>query len=271
METVQELITQHKGYKYLNSNGISPYQNYAYDLKSRRIMMTELDTDPSHDCGSGWNLATLKWISDNCLKFDGIIVECSIPKTAQIILPDNSNGKFRTDKIKIKKLYTIESLFPFLKDIKTRLKDYKPTNPIMAETMPEPNKIKKIMAQVGAQVGDQVRDQVWAQVGDQVGAQVGDQVRDQVGDQVRAQVGDHVWAQVGAQVWAQVGAQVGDQVRDQVWVCSYKTIADFFNIDYDHPAFELVRLGIMVVNILGKFKIFGKGGKYLGEVDSKKK
>ena len=231
METVQELITQHKGYKYLNSNGISPYQNYAYDLKSRRIMMTELDTDPSHDCGSGWNLATLKWISDNCLKFDGIIVECSIPKTAQIILPDNSNGKFRTDKIKIKKLYTIESLFPFLKDIKTRLKDYKPTNPIMAETMPEPNKIKKIMAQVG----------------------------------------DQVWAQVGAQVWAQVGAQVGDQVRDQVWVCSYKTIADFFNIDYDHPAFELVRLGIMVVNILGKFKIFGKGGKYLGEVDSKKK
>ena len=226
-ETLQELVAQRRGYKYLDKNGISPYQNYAYDLKSRRIMVTEVDTDPSNSCGPGWNLATLKWIADNCLKLDGGIVEFAIPKTAQIIVPHDSDGKFRTDKIKIVKVHPVEASFPLLKDINGRLKNYKPINPITAETMPPANKIKKIRAQV------------WAQVGDQVGAQVGDQV----------------------------GAQDGDQVGDQVRVCAYQAVAEFFNLDYDHPAFDLIRLGIMVVNVLGKFKVFGNGGKYLGEVE----
>ena len=96
-----------------------------------------------------------------------------------------------------------------------------------------------------------------------------DQVRDQVGAQVRAQVRDQVGDQVWAQVWDQVGDQVGDQVWDQVWdqvrVCAYHAIKEFFNLDYDHPAFNLIRLGIMVVRVKGIFKVFGKNGKYLGE------
>ena len=80
---------------------------------------------------------------------------------------------------------------------------------------------------------------------------LGESVGDQVRDQVRAQVG----AQVGAQVWA------------QVWVCAYHAVKEFFNLDYDHPAFELIRLGIMVVKVLGKFKVFGKSGKFLGEFE----
>jgi hypothetical protein len=228
METLQELVAQRRGYKFLAADGTSPYQKYKYDLKSRLVMVTNLDVNPSFDCGAGWNLATLKWIGDNCLKLDGIIIECSIPKTAKICVPNNSDGKFRTDKMKIKKIHRIDSAFPLLKNIEKRLKDYKPTNPINAEKMPEPNKIKMIMAQVGAQV--------WAQIRDQVGAQVGASVR------------------------AQVGAQVG--------VCTYKALAEFFDITYVHSAFELIRLGIIVVNVLGKFKVFGKNGKYLGEVTS---
>ena len=215
-ETVQELIAQRRGYKYLDSKGVSPYQDYTYDIKSRRQMTTELNTDPTYGCGKGWNLATLKWIADNCLRVDGIIIECSIPKMARIILPENSNGKFRTDKIKIKKVHEIESLFPYLKDLKSRLRDYKPTNPITAETMPPPSKVKKIMAQVRAQVG----------------------------------------AQVGAQVWAQVG------------IITYYAISKLLGLDYDHPAFELIRLGVIVVSIQGKFKVFGKEGKYLGEIEA---
>jgi hypothetical protein len=72
-------------------------------------------------------------------------------------------------------------------------------------------------------------------------------------------VWDQVWDQVGAQVWDQVGAQVR--------VCSYRAVTDFFNLDYDHPAFQLIRLGIMAINVLGKIKVFGKNGKFLGEVD----
>ena len=227
METLQELVAQRRGYKFLAADGTSPYQHHKYDLKSRRIMETEIDNDTTQDCGAGWNLATLEWITNNCLKLDGIIVECSIPKTAIICVPDNSDGKFRTDKIKIEKIHRIDSAFPLLKNIKKRLKDYKPVNPITAEKMPEPDKIKKIMAQVGAQV--------WAQVGDQVGTQVRTQVRDQV--------------------W------------DQVGMIAYYAVKLFMQLDYEHPAFDLIRMGVMVIKVKNKLKVFGKNGKYLGGID----
>ena len=221
-ETLEELVAQRKGYKYLSEDGVSPYQGFTYDLKSRKqITANTLNTDILSDCGAGWNLATLKWIADNCMKLDGIIVECEIPKKAKIIVPVKSDGKFRTDIIKIKKIHSIESLFPALKGINERLKKYKPTNPITAEEMPPKSKIKKIMAQVGAFGG----------------------------------------------ISSQVGAQVRDQVGAQVWVCAYHAVKEFFNLDYDHPAFELIRLGIMVVKVLGKFKVFGKSGKFLGEFE----
>jgi hypothetical protein len=241
--TVEELVKKRIGYKYLDANGESPYQHYKYDLTSKTQMVTALDSDETHDCGEGWNLATLRWIADNCLNLDGIIIECSIPQKAKIIVPKNSTGKFRTDIIKIKKVYKIESLYPALKDIRQRLYNYIPQNPITAETMPEQSKIKKILAQVGAQV--------WAQVWDQVR----DQVRDQGWAQVGAQVGDQVWDQVWAQVW------------DQVWVFAYYAIKLFLDLPYEHPAFDLVRLGIIVVTVDGKVKVFGKDGKFLGEFD----
>jgi hypothetical protein len=147
----------------------------------------------------------------------------------------------------------------YLKDILERLQVYKPINPIIATTMPSKSRIKKIMAQVGDQVRAQVRDQVWAQVRDQVWAQVGDQVWAQV------------WAQVRDQVWAQVGDQVRAQVRDQVWaqvgVIAYYAIKLFMNIPYEHPAFDLIRLGIMVIGVAGKYQVFGEKGKFLGEID----
>jgi hypothetical protein len=292
METLDQLVAERRGYKYLSKTGVSPYQNYQYNLKSKKQLKAgELDHDENNACGEGWNLATLKWIANNCLKLDGVIVECSIPTNAIIIVPKESDGKFRTDIIKIKKVHPIPDLFPLLKDIQKRVSDYKPVNPITAEEMPPEPKIKKILAQVRAQVGDHVRAQVGAQVGaqvwDQVGAQVRAQVRDQVGDQVWDQVGDHVRAQVGAQVgaqvrdqvgaqvraqvraqvWDQVGDHVRAQVRDQVGIIAYHAVKNFFNLDYDHPAFELIRLGIMVVNVLGKFKVFGKNGKFLGEFE----
>jgi hypothetical protein len=127
----------------------------------------------------------------------------------------------------------------YLKDILERLQVYKPINPIIATTMPSKSRIKKIMAQVGDQVRAQVRDQVWAQVGDQV--------RDQV--------------------WAQVGDQVGDQVWAQVGVIAYYAIKLFMNIPYEHPAFDLIRLGIMVIGVAGKYQVFGEKGKFLGEID----
>ena len=74
-----------------------------------------------------------------------------------------------------------------------------------------------------------------------------------------AQVRDQVWAQVRAQVWA--------QVRDQVGATSYWGVKIALNLPIDHWFFNFLKLGVIVVFVKGKVKVFGKGGKYLGEYD----
>ena len=195
------------------------------------------------------------------------VVEYSIPNESTIITPSNSDGKFRTNIIHKEKVHKTEDIFPQLKGIQKRLKNYKPINPITAEKLPPKKKIKEIMAQVGGQVGAQVGAQLGAQLGAQVGAQVGAHLGVQVGAQVGNQVWAQVWAQVGNQVWAKVGAQVGDQVWAQVGITTYYAVKEFLRLDCDHPVFGLTRLGVFVVNIEKKIEVFGKNGKYLGEFD----
>ena len=48
---------------------------------------------------------------------------------------------------------------------------------------------------------------------------------------------------------------------------AYYAVKLFMGLSYEHPAFDLIRLGIIVVSVLGKIKVFGKGGKFLGEFD----
>jgi hypothetical protein len=274
-ETLEELIAKRKGYKYLNKDGTSPHQGYKYNLRKKKFVCDSLDEDTSRDCAAGWNLATLQWISNDKQIMDKIIVEFSIPPEAKIIVPKNSSGKFRTDIIIKERVWKPKDLFPVISKVLNRLKKYKPINPITATEMPDVKKIKKVWDQVRDQVWDQVREQVRDQVWDQVREQVWDQVWEQVWDQVWGQVWDQVWEQAGAQVWAQVreqaGAQVGDQVREQagaqVGVIAYYAIKLFMKLDYEHPVFDLARMGIIVVKVAKKLKVFGKAGKYLGEID----
>ena len=319
-ETLEELVKARKGYKYLHQNRISPYQNYKYIFRKGKIFYcNNLDTNISNDCGAGWNLATFDWILNETNILDKIIVEFSIPSEATLIVPENSNGKFRTDIIKYEKQHKIGTIFPEIINILDKLKKYKPSNPITAEKMPNKKRlkifIKKVRDQVRNQVEDQVWNQVWDQVRDQAWNQVWDQVRDQVRNQVEDQVWNQVWDQVRDQVWNQVEDQVWNQVRNQVWnqvwnqvedqvwnqvwdqardqvwnqvedqardqvwnqvedqvwnqvrLYAYYAIKLFMNLKCEHPAFDLIRIGIIVVNILNKFKIFGKNGKFLGEID----
>ena len=87
----------------------------------------------------------------------------------------------------------------------------------------------------------------------------------QVWAQVRAQVGDQVWDQV----WDQVRDQVRDQVGDQVWATSYWAVKVTLGLPIKHWFFDFLKLGVMVVFVQGKIKVFGKRGKYLGEYDQK--
>ena len=274
-ETVEQLVKRRKGYKYLLSNGESPYQGYKYILRKGKVFVcNDLNTNPHSDCGAGWNLATLPWILGSCDPIASTkIVEFSIPKDATIVVPDGTTGKFRTDKMVYERQHSPKDLFPQVFKILDQCKRYKPVNPIQAETLPPKRKILSIMEKIGWSVGDQVGAQVRAQVGDRVGDRVGEQVWEQVGERVRAQVGEQVWAQVREQVRDQVGDQVWEQVWEQVWdqvyICAYHAVAEFMKLKYNHPAFDLVRLGVMVIAVANKYKVFGKAGKFLGEYDVK--
>jgi hypothetical protein len=68
-------------------------------------------------------------------------------------------------------------------------------------------------------------------------------------------------------VGASVGDSVWDSVLDQSYIADYLAIKNFMHLDYEHPAFDIIRLGVIVVVVDGKVKVFGKAGKFLGEFD----
>jgi hypothetical protein len=79
--------------------------------------------------------------------------------------------------------------------------------------------------------------------------------------QVRNQVRNQVWNQVGNQVW--------NQVRNQVGATSYWAIKLYFGLPISHWFGDFIKLGVMIIFVNGKIKVFGKKGKYLGEYDEK--
>ena len=282
-ETIEELVKQRRGYKYLNKNNVSPYQSFKYDFHKKKIYKTDLNKDLREKCGEGWSLATLEWISKDTDIIDKKIIEFTIPKEAQIIVPENSRGKFRTNIIKYKKTHKIKDIFPEVHSLLERCKKYKPIKPITATALPPEKEIKRVLkkirdsvrASVGASVRDSVRASVRASVRDSVWDSVRDSVRDSVGASVRASVwdsvGDSVWDSVGASVWDSVGDSVWDSVwdsvRDSVYIVSYYAIKEFMDSDYEHPVFDLIRMGVIIVFLNGKIKIYGKDGIFLGEYD----
>ena len=94
-----------------------------------------------------------------------------------------------------------------------------------------------------------------------------DKVRDKVRDKVSDQVSYQVWDQVWDQVSYQVRDQVWDQVRDQVRATSYWGVKIALDLPVKHWFFDFLKLGVMIIFVKDKVKIFGKKGMYLGEYD----
>ena len=140
------------------------------------------------------------------------------------------------DKLLEPKFYSLaKKVNPLLITFKEKIEKFKKQpiekyNPYQAKKLPNLKTIKKAMPK---KVRDQVRDQVW----------------DQVRDQVRDQVWDQIWDQVGA--------------------VSYWGIKVALSLPIKHWFFDWLKLGIMVIFVRGKAKVFGKKGMYLGEYDEK--
>ena len=95
------------------------------------------------------------------------------------------------------------------------------------------------------------------------------EIKKSIPKKVRDQVGNQVWNQVWNQVRDQVWNQVWNQVGNQVGTTSYWAVKIVLGLPIKHWFFEFIKLGIMIVFVEGKAKIFGKKGKYLGEYNEK--
>ena len=130
---------------------------------------------------------------------------------------------------------------------------------------------------VGYSVWDSVWDSVWASVRASVSASVSASVRASGGDSVRASVGDSVWASVWDSVWDSVGDSVGASVGYSVWDSVgdsvRASISPFVDIKYKYDFSSAIKLWEkgLVPSFDGKiWRLHGKGGKILKEIDLKK-
>jgi hypothetical protein len=58
-------------------------------------------------------------------------------------------------------------------------------------------------------------------------------------------------------------------VWNQVRITSYWAVNIHFNLGISHWFGDLLKLGVMIIFVQGKIKVFGKKGKFLGEYDKK--
>ena len=56
---------------------------------------------------------------------------------------------------------------------------------------------------------------------------------------------------------------------DQVWATSYWGIKVTLGLPIKHWFFDFLKLGVMIILVQGKVKVFGKKGMFLGEYDRK--
>jgi len=75
-----------------------------------------------------------------------------------------------------------------------------------------------------------------------------------------------VWASMKDSMKDSMRASMRDSVRAQIYIISYFAVKEFLNLEYEHPVFDLIRMGVIVVEVNNKFMVFGKEGKYLGNV-----
>lgn len=91
------------------------------------------------------------------------------------------------------------------------------------------------------------------------------QIKKHLPKEIRNQINNRVRAQVGDQVWDQVRDQVGAQVR----ATSYWGVKITLGLPIKNWFFDFLKLGVMIVVVQGKVKVFGKKGRFLGEYDEK--
>ena len=160
------------------------------------------------------------------------------------------------------------------------------TKPINATRMPPVLKIKAALRKIRSTYPNFIWTQVWYQTWHEVRYQVGHRAQEILGKDGFTKV----WTEVGQttrrrvvkdnmksavdsivgnfdlpeEIFKKLEAHVEQQVSDQAAMCAYFAMKEFLNIKYEHPVFNIIRLGIIIVIVNDIVRVFGKNGKYLG-------
>ncbi len=273
------------------SNGKGKIRYFDKDIR-QQIRDGKLSySEDSHDSLCSYFKAEIPLDRANKYEYDPITGEFTIDQINAV----DDNG-FRLDDSKqvdafCRKLDFNEVVpnWSYIADMLKRFKTYKPKNPITATKMPDEQIMRGVLVRIKDSVWNSVWNSVWDSVGNSVRnsvedsvwasvwASVGDSVEDSVWNSVwasvwnsvwnsvRNSVGNSVWNSVWASVWDSVWDSVGNSVRGQSAICGYHAINKFLKLGIEHPAFDLVELGVIVVQTGGMVKVYGKKGKFLGE------
>ena len=103
---LQPTGTKLRAWKYLK-NGKSPYQNFEYE--TGKTYKFDCDLDEKKLCSNGCNVATLAWCLRDNMEADEFLEMEFL--ASDVIMPWNTDGKFRVKKAKaIRKINREEAL-----------------------------------------------------------------------------------------------------------------------------------------------------------------
>ena len=88
-----------RAYKLVNQEGAGPFSGITYEI-GQSYSVEDADTNPSEQCATGINVATLDWcLKEHRTRYRVLIVEFEAKDIAAI--PTGTDGKFRLHRCKV--------------------------------------------------------------------------------------------------------------------------------------------------------------------------
>ncbi len=147
---------------------------------------------------------------------------------------------------------------------------------LTATEMPDVEVLKKILSEIEATIGRKIGSHIGARVGAQMGVQTWDIVAMDIWGEIvnrLPECREEAWElysnaceSIGKIKWG----EFTDQARAQVCIYACYLIKGIFKLDYTHPAFDLIEMGVIVIRKDCGYWIYGKDGTIVGLLEIEK-
>jgi glycosyltransferase involved in cell wall biosynthesis len=117
-----------------------------------------------------------------------------------------------------------------------------------------------IGARIGAQMGVQTWELVWIDIWVNIAKLISTEREEEI---LNCKDYNKEWKEIEGIGWG----EHWNQIRNQLHIYLCYLIREKYQLDYNHPAFELGKLGVVITRGEGAIKVYGKEAKYLGEIN----